>query len=180
MGPAIAQQPYTGTYTIIQPSVVVVGGCPACRANADLRRGGGDRRGRGGVVVVVVVVCGDNAGVVLDGDSMRDVTVVRWGEHHGCLVCLCVLMVEVDHAFTTLAVHPPISLVRDEQGDDVSLVKAEQCAAIAGSVGEDGAHSRPLHYIVEASGNRHRPGKIVLLAVPVVLKGGRKKDEDED
>ncbi|XP_038843721.1 brain protein I3 [Salvelinus namaycush] len=31
MGPAIAQQPYPGTYTIIQPSVVVVGGCPACR-----------------------------------------------------------------------------------------------------------------------------------------------------
>ncbi|XP_045884352.1 brain protein I3 [Micropterus dolomieu] len=31
MGPAIAQQPYAGTYTIIQPSVVVVGGCPACR-----------------------------------------------------------------------------------------------------------------------------------------------------
>lgn len=31
MGPAVAQQPYPGTYTIIQPSVVVVGGCPACR-----------------------------------------------------------------------------------------------------------------------------------------------------
>ncbi|XP_023664938.1 membrane protein BRI3-like [Paramormyrops kingsleyae] len=30
--PPVAQQPnYTGTYTIIQPSVVVVGGCPACR-----------------------------------------------------------------------------------------------------------------------------------------------------
>ncbi|XP_026214400.1 brain protein I3 [Anabas testudineus] len=31
MGPAVSQQPYAGTYTIIQPSVVVVGGCPACR-----------------------------------------------------------------------------------------------------------------------------------------------------
>ncbi|XP_010770138.1 membrane protein BRI3 [Notothenia coriiceps] len=31
MGPAIAQQPYPASYTIIQPSVVVVGGCPACR-----------------------------------------------------------------------------------------------------------------------------------------------------
>ncbi|XP_018617128.1 membrane protein BRI3 [Scleropages formosus] len=30
--PAVAQQPnYASTYTIIQPSVVVVGGCPACR-----------------------------------------------------------------------------------------------------------------------------------------------------
>lgn len=29
--PAVSQQPYPGTYTIIQPSVVVVGGCPACR-----------------------------------------------------------------------------------------------------------------------------------------------------
>uniref|UniRef100_A0A8C1MWB4 Membrane protein BRI3 n=1 Tax=Cyprinus carpio TaxID=7962 RepID=A0A8C1MWB4_CYPCA len=29
---AIATQPaYTSTYTIVQPSVVVVGGCPACR-----------------------------------------------------------------------------------------------------------------------------------------------------
>nr|XP_020472053.1 brain protein I3 [Monopterus albus]XP_020472054.1 brain protein I3 [Monopterus albus] len=31
VGPAVSQQPYTETYTIIQPSVVVVGGCPACR-----------------------------------------------------------------------------------------------------------------------------------------------------
>ncbi|KAM6914730.1 membrane protein BRI3-like isoform 1-T2 [Lycodopsis pacificus] len=31
MNPAIAQQPYPGTYTILQPRVVVVGGCPACR-----------------------------------------------------------------------------------------------------------------------------------------------------
>lgn len=31
MAPAVSQQPYTGTYTIIQPSVVVVGGCPVCR-----------------------------------------------------------------------------------------------------------------------------------------------------
>lgn len=31
MAPAVSQQPYGGTYTIIQPSVVVVGGCPACR-----------------------------------------------------------------------------------------------------------------------------------------------------
>ncbi|KAL6102848.1 bri3 [Pungitius sinensis] len=31
MNPAIAQQPYAATYTIVQPSVVVVGGCPACR-----------------------------------------------------------------------------------------------------------------------------------------------------
>ncbi|TNM97321.1 brain protein I3 [Takifugu flavidus] len=29
--PAVSQQPYHGTYAIIQPSVVVVGGCPACR-----------------------------------------------------------------------------------------------------------------------------------------------------
>ncbi|XP_072299516.1 membrane protein BRI3 [Eucyclogobius newberryi] len=27
----VSQQPYGGTYAIIQPSVVVVGGCPACR-----------------------------------------------------------------------------------------------------------------------------------------------------
>lgn len=31
MGPAVSQQPCVGTYAIIQPSVVVVGGCPACR-----------------------------------------------------------------------------------------------------------------------------------------------------
>ncbi|AWP18844.1 putative brain protein I3 [Scophthalmus maximus] len=31
MSPAVSQQPYAGSYTIIQPSVVVVGGCPACR-----------------------------------------------------------------------------------------------------------------------------------------------------
>ncbi|XP_077474855.1 membrane protein BRI3 [Stigmatopora argus] len=31
MGPALSHQPFSGTYTVIQPSVVVVGGCPACR-----------------------------------------------------------------------------------------------------------------------------------------------------
>ncbi|XP_057716755.1 brain protein I3 [Corythoichthys intestinalis] len=31
MGAAVSHQPYSGTYTVIQPSVVVVGGCPACR-----------------------------------------------------------------------------------------------------------------------------------------------------
>ncbi|XP_061702013.1 brain protein I3 [Syngnathoides biaculeatus] len=31
MGTAVSNQPYSGTYTVIQPSVVVVGGCPACR-----------------------------------------------------------------------------------------------------------------------------------------------------
>nr|XP_061830302.1 membrane protein BRI3-like [Nerophis lumbriciformis] len=30
-GMAVSQQPYAATYTVIQPSVVVVGGCPACR-----------------------------------------------------------------------------------------------------------------------------------------------------
>lgn len=49
---------------------------------------------------VVVVVCdraarGGNA--VLDGVPLRRVAVVRWGEHHGRLVRLRVLMVEVDH-----------------------------------------------------------------------------------
>lgn len=71
-------------------------------------------------------------------------------------------------------VHPPVSLVWDEQDDDVSLVKAEQCAVVASGVGEDGAHTWPLHYVVEACGDRHRPGKTVLLAVPVVCERGRK------
>ncbi|XP_037112809.1 brain protein I3 [Syngnathus acus] len=31
LGAAVSHQPYVGTYTVIQPSVVVVGGCPACR-----------------------------------------------------------------------------------------------------------------------------------------------------
>lgn len=77
------------------------------------------------------------------------------------------------------AVHPPVSLVGDEQDDDVSLVKAEQCAVVAGSVREDGAHTWLLHHI-EACGDRHRPGKIVLLAVPVVCEGGRKKGNGEE
>lgn len=29
--------------------------------------------------MLVVVVCGDGAGVVLDGVALRPVTVVRWG-----------------------------------------------------------------------------------------------------
>lgn len=79
-----------------------------------------------------------------------------------------------------LAVHPPVSFVRDEQDYDVSLVKAEQCAVIASSVGEDGAHTWPLHYIVEACGYRHRPGKTVLITVSVVWEGRKKRGEDEE
>lgn len=54
---------------------------------------------------MVVVVCSDPAGgrdVVLDGIVMWGVTVVFRGEHHGCLVCLRVLMVQVDHALTAV------------------------------------------------------------------------------
>lgn len=49
-------------------------------------------------MLVVVVVCGEGADVVLDGVSLRGVAVVRRGEHHGRIVRLRVLMVEVDHA----------------------------------------------------------------------------------
>lgn len=48
----------------------------------------------------MVVIRGDVAGgrdVVLDGAALGAVAVVRWGEHHGRLVGLRVLMVEVDH-----------------------------------------------------------------------------------
>lgn len=64
-----------------------------------------------------------------------------------------------------LAVHPAVSLVGDEQHDDVALVEAEQRAVVAGVVGEDGAHAWPLHDVVEACGDRHRPGKVAVIAV---------------
>lgn len=67
-----------------------------------------------------------------------------------------------------LAIHPPVFLVRDEQDDDVSLVKAEQCIVAAGSVGKDGAHTRPLHDVVEACGDGHRPGEAAVLTACVV------------
>ena len=52
--------------------------------------------------MLVVVVCGDGAGVVLDDVALRPVAVVRRGEHHGRLVRLCVLVVEVDHTSTAV------------------------------------------------------------------------------
>lgn len=79
-----------------------------------------------------------------------------------------------------LAVHPPVSLIRDEQDDDVSLVKAEQYAVVVGSVGEDGAHAWPLHHIVEARRDRHGPGETALLTVPMIWKGEREKVKDEE
>lgn len=69
-----------------------------------------------------------------------------------------------------LAVHPPVSLVGDEQHDDIALVEAEQRVVVAGSVGEDGAHTRPLHYIVEARGDRHGPGEAAVVAVREVWR----------
>lgn len=80
--------------------------------------GGGDSRGRGGVLVVVI--CGDvvdGRGVVLDGVALRAVAVVRWGEHHRRLVCLRVLMVEVDHA--SAAVRDSRHAVRKRRGGAV-------------------------------------------------------------
>lgn len=71
-------------------------------------------------------------------------------------------------AILQLAVHPAVPLLGDEQRDDVSLLEADQCAVVAGSVGEDCAHSRPLHHIVEARGDGHAPGQVVVLAAPVV------------
>lgn len=91
---------------------------------------------------------------------------------HVCFDSLSVLL-----HFT---VHPPVSLIGDEQDDDVALVKAEQRAVVASSVGEDGAHTRPLDHVVETRRDRHRPGEIALLAVPMIWKGGRMKGEDEE
>lgn len=71
-----------------------------------------------------------------------------------------------------LAVHPPVSLVGDEQHDDVALVEAEQRVVVAGGVGEDGAHARPLHDIVEARGDRHGPGEAAVVTVGEVWEEG--------
>lgn len=54
---------------------------------------------------MVVVICSDATGgrdVVLNGTVVRGVTVVCRREHHGCLVCLRVLMVQVHHAPTAV------------------------------------------------------------------------------
>lgn len=50
--------------------------------------------------MTVVVICGDagRRGVVLGNVVLLGVAVVRRGEHHGRLVRLRVLMVQVDHA----------------------------------------------------------------------------------
>lgn len=81
-----------------------------------------------------------------------------------------------------LAVHPPVSLVGDEQHDDVALVEAEQRAVVAGGVGEDGAHAQPLDDVVEARGDRHGSGEAVVVTVCDVCErveeGKAKKDDN--
>lgn len=55
--------------------------------------------------MLVDAICGDTAGgrgVVLDGVSLRGIAVVCWGEHHGGLVRLGILVVEVDHTSTAI------------------------------------------------------------------------------
>lgn len=71
-----------------------------------------------------------------------------------------------------LAVHPAVSLIGDEQHDDVALVEAEQRVVVAGRVGEDGAHARPLHHVVEARGDGHGPGEAAVVAVREVWAQG--------
>lgn len=78
-------------------------------------------------------------------------------------------------ALLQLAVHPAVSLLGNEQDDDVSLVEAEQCVVVAGGVREDGAHTWPLHHVVEARGDRHGPGQAAVLAVFVVWEEKKKK-----
>lgn len=102
-----------------------------------------------------------------------DVVVVKpGGLGHVCSHSLPVLL--------QLSVHPAVPLVGDEQHDDVSLVEAEQRVVVAGRVGEDGAHARPLHDVVEARGHRHRPGQVVVLAVHEVWEEGGRRGEDEE
>lgn len=59
--------------------------------------------------MLVVVICGD-----VDSVALRGVTVVRWGEHHGRLICLGVLVVEVDH--TSAAVRGNRHTVEKQEG----------------------------------------------------------------
>lgn len=73
------------------------------------------------------------------------------------------------------AVHPPVLLFGDEQDDDVAFVEAEQRAVVAGGVGEDGAHARLLHDVVEARGYRHGPGEVVLLGSLMIWQRGREE-----
>lgn len=51
--------------------------------------------------MLVVSICGGCVGgcdAVLDAVVLGGVAVVCRGQHHRCLVCFCVLVVEVDHA----------------------------------------------------------------------------------
>lgn len=48
----------------------------------------------------MVVNCDDVA--VLGGVALWAVTVIRWRKDHGSLVCLCVLVVKVDHTPTAV------------------------------------------------------------------------------
>ena len=57
--------------------------------------------------------------------------------------------------FLQFSVEPSVPLVRYEQGDDVSLVKAEQRRVGPRGVGEDGADPGSLHNVVESCGHRH-------------------------
>lgn len=76
-----------------------------------------------------------------------------------------------------LAVHPAVPLVGDEQRNDVALVEAEQRVVVAGGVGEDGAHARPLHDVVEARGDGHGPGEAAVVAVGELCE--RQEEEEE-
>lgn len=68
------------------------------------------------------------------------------------------------------AVHPAVPLVGDEQDDDIALVEGEQCVVVTSSVGEDGTNAWLLHHVVEAGGDRYRPGEAAIVSVPMVCR----------
>lgn len=79
------------------------------------------------------------------------------------------------------SIKPAVSLIRDEQDDEVTLIKAQQGIVIVRFVGEDSPHAWPSAHIVQPCSHRNRPDHLTpIITIICQLRGDMKYCDDPD
>lgn len=83
--------------------------------------------------------------------------------------------------FLQFTIKPAISLFRDEQDDEVTLIKAQQGVVISRFVGEDSPDTWPPAYIVQACSHRNGPDHLTtIITIICQVSEDKKFCEDSD
>lgn len=77
------------------------------------------------------------------------------------------------------SIKPTVSLIRDEQDDEVTLLKAQQGVVIARFVGEDSLDAWPPAHIVKPCSHRNGPDHLSPIVIIICQLSGDKKNCDD-